>query len=340
MADKLKGQTLVYENPPHIIEKVTIVGPEESKGPYGNKFDMVCKDPKCGKSSWEKGEKEMVFKAVKKTLKKSSIAANDIDMIIGGDLLDQLITANYVARDFEVPFIGIYGACSTMIEALALGTSFMDGGFADLVMAVASSHYQTAERQYRTPLEYGAQYPPSKQYTVTGAGVYLLGWLGGQTCITQSTFGKVIDLGVKDANNMGGAMAPAAADTIIQNFKDLNRSPQDYDLILTGDLGRIGLKVLKSLLKENNIQTGNKLKDCGALIFGNKKKYGAGGSGCAASAVLFGSIIIPGLISGELNRVMIIGTGALLSPLTIKQNESIPAVAHAVVVERIPGGRN
>jgi len=338
MATKMNGQTLIFQNPPHIIGHASVVGPEEGKGPFGNSFDLVCDDVKCGKDSWEKGEKQMATDALNQTLGKAQLDPSDISFMLGGDLLNEIITTDFVARDQDIPFLGLYSACAVMVEALGLGSILMDGGFADCVLALASSHYQTAERQYRTPLEYGAQYPPYKQYTVTGAGAYALGWLGGQTWITHCTFGKVLDLGVKDSNDMGSAMAPAAADTILQHFMDLGRGPQDYDLILTGDLGQTGKKMLLSLLEEKNVNVKDKLEDCGALIFGGKKKYGSGGSGVGASAVMLGSVFIPKIVAGEINRLLLIGTGALLSPLTVQQEESIPAIAHGIVVEKIPGG--
>lgn len=338
MADKLQGQTLTYQNPPHILGHGSIVGPEEGKGPLGDSFDIVCDDVKCGQDTWEKGEMKMVSDVINLTLGKTSLSASDIDFLIAGDLLDQIITANFVSRDYDIPFLGIYGACSTAIEALSLGSIQMDGGYADCVLCFASSNYQTAERQYRTPLEYGVQYSGNKQWTVTGSGAYILGWLGGKVWITHSTIGKVIDMGTKDANDMGSAMAPAAADTILQHFMDLDRGPQDYDMVITGDLGQIGKKILTSLLKGKNVDLGNKLQDCGVMIFGGNKKYGAGGSGCASSATVIGSVIIPQIMSGKLNRVLALGTGALLSPLSVQQSESIPGIAHAVVIEKIPEG--
>ncbi|ACL69463.1 stage V sporulation protein AD [Halothermothrix orenii] len=340
MAQKFNGQTLTFQNPPHIISHGSVVGPEEKKGPLGKNFDLTYEDAKCGEKTWEKGEKKMVSDSVNLALQKANLTTSDIDIILGGDLLNQLITANFVARDYDVPYLGLYGACSTMVQALGLGAALIDGSYADCVLGYCSSHYQTAERQYRNPLEYGVQYPPYKQWTVTGAGSYILGRVGGSTWITHATFGKVMDLGQKDANDMGGAMAPAAADTLIQHFKDLNRGPQDYDLILTGDLGRTGRKILDSLLVEKNINLGEKLQDCGAMLLTDEKKYGSGGSGCAASAVVVGSVIIPKIINADINRIIIIGTGALLSSLTVKQGESIPSVAHAVVIEKIPGGEN
>lgn len=337
MSKRSKGQTFIFENPPHIVAHASIVGPEESKGPYSDYFDLHCTDVKCGKDSWEKGEEKMATDAVNLSLDKASVTPGDVDFLLGGDLLNQLITADFVARDLDIPFLGLYSACATLTQGLVLAAALMVGGFADCSVAFSSSHYQTAERQYRTPLEYGAQYPPYKQYTVTGAGSYVLGWLGGNVWITHGTLGKVIDLGVSDPNDMGSAMAPAAAEIVLQNFTDLNRDINDYDLILTGDLGMTGKKMLTTLLEEKNINLENKLLDCGAEIFGKKKQYGSGGSGVGASAVFMGSVIIPKIISGEFNRILLIGTGALLSPTTVKQNESIPTIAHGVVVEKIPG---
>src|SRR5690554_2171730 len=338
MAKKLKGQTLIFSNPPQIIGHTSVVGPEEKKGPYGKDFDFAYQDVKCGKDSWEKGEKQMASDALKGAMDKAGLDPSDVNLILGGDLLDEIITADYVARDQDIPFLGLYSACAIMVEALGLGAALMDGGFADCVLAFASSDYQTAERQYRNPIEYGAQYPPYKQYTVTGAAAYALGWLGGKTWITHFTAGKVLDLGVKNPNDMGSAMAPAAADTILQHFADLERGLPDYDLILSGDLGKMGKKMLLSLLQEKKLNPGKKLQDCGALIFGGKEKYGAGGSGAGASGVMLGSVFVPKIIKGEIKRILLVGTGALLSPLTIQQGESIPGIAHAVVVEKITGG--
>ena len=334
MAKKLSGQTITFKNPPLIIGRGSIVGPEEARGPLGERFDLTCQDPRDGQKTWEKGEQKMVSKVVELTMGRASLSSSDVDFILGGDLLNQIVTTNYIARDYDIPFLGLYGACSTAIEALAMGAVLMDGGFADCVLLFSSSHYQAVERQYRKPLEYGVQYPPEKQWTVTGAGAYALGWLNSRMRITHTTPGKVIDLGNKNPNNMGAAMAPAAADTLLQHFQDLNRGPQDYDLIVTGDLARVGKSIFLSLLEEKNVKLGEKHVDCGSIIFGESKKYGAGGSGCAASATVLAADLLPRIETGELQRILVMGTGALLNPLIIKQNESIPAVAHAVVIER------
>ena len=334
MATKKNGQTYFFSNPPGIIRASSAAGLEESQGPFGDKFDIVSHDNKFGKDSWEKAEKKMLKDTISHALNKASIAINDIDLMIGGDLLNQIITSSYTARDYGLPFLGIYGACSSMIEGLLIASVLMDGGFADCVLAFSSSHYQTAERQYRTPLEYGDQYPPYKQWTVTGAGAYLLGWINPEVVITQCTVGKIVDKGISDANNMGGAMAGAAADTVIQHLQDSSRKIEDYDLIITGDLGKTGKKLMLSLLAEKEINNRKKFFDCGDEIYKKDKKYGAGGSGCAASAILVASHFIPKLIKGDYNRILIIGTGALLSPISIMQGESIPGIAHAIVIER------
>ncbi|MFW6007443.1 MAG: stage V sporulation protein AD [Halanaerobiales bacterium] len=338
MAKKLQGQTITLNNPPQIVNVGTIAGPEESRGPLGDKFDLVTEDPKLGQDSWEKGERKMVSEVIDLTFGKASVSPSDIDIMLAGDLLNEIVTSNYVAKSYDIPYLGLYGACSTLVEALGLGSLFMDGGFADSVLAYTSSHYQTAERQFRYPLEYGVQYPADKQYTVTGAGAYILGWMGGQVQISHITWGKVIDYGRKDPNDMGIVMAPAAADTILQHFDDTNREPQDYDLIVTGDLGQIGSNILNSLMQEKNIDISDRQKDCGVIIFGeDSKKHGAGGSGCAASATVVGSTIIPEIISGNLSRVLVVATGVLHNPILLQQKDTIPAIAHAIVLEKISG---
>lgn len=339
MAKKLTGQTLKFANPPLIVGSGSIVGPEETKGPLGDRFDLTVKDPKEGKKTWEKGERQMVSEVLEYTMGQAAVSSADIDFLLGGDLMNQIITSNYIARDYDIPYLGLYGACSTVIEALGLGSVLMDGGYADCVLAYSSSHYQSAERQYRKPLEYGIQYPPEKQWTVTGAGAYVLGWINGDLQISSCTWGKVIDLGEKDSNNLGAAMAPAAVDTILQHFQDLNRAPEYYDLVVTGDLARVGKDILLELLEEKNVKLGERHVDCGNIIFGDKKKYGAGGSGCAASATVLTADLLPRIKSGELNRILAVGTGSLQNSLIIKQNESIPGIAHAVEIEKAGGGK-
>ncbi len=334
MAKKLQGQTITYSNPPEIVASGSIVGPEEAKGPLADKFDLTAENPKMGQKTWEKGQKKMISKILGLTFGKASVSPSDIDLMFGGDLLNQITPSNFAARDYDIPYIGLYNACATIIEALNLGSLAMDGGAADCVLTFTSSHYQTSERQFSTPIEYGDQYPPVKQWTVTGAAAYILGWKQGEVRITHSTFGKVVDFGRKNPKDMGTVMAPAAADTLLQHFKDLNRGPQDYDLIVTGDLGDFGSEIFNTLLQEKNVELGDKHQDCGAMIFNNQERYGAGGSGTAASAVVLGSVLIPDIINGDLNRILVIGTGALFNQLTTQQKETIPGIAHALVIEK------
>ncbi len=271
MAKNIEGQSLTFETRPGVFGYGTVGGPEEGKSPLSNKFDLIYEDARCGEKTWELGEMKMVKKAIDYALGRASLDKNSIDIILGGDLLNQIVVSNFTARNLSIPFLGFYGACSTMIEVLLVGSLLIDGNYADNIMGFSSSHYQTAERQFRTPLEYGDQYPPTKQWTITGAGAYILDQNRGEVVITQGTIGKVIDLGINDSNDLGSAMAPAAADTILQHFSDLDRGPQDYDLIITGDLGRVGKDVLRALMQEKKCDPGDKLKDCGSMILKIKK---------------------------------------------------------------------
>ena len=334
MVKKIKGQTLTYQNPPEIVASGSIVGPEEANGPLRDNFDLTSQDPKFNQKTWEKGEKQMISEIIGVTFDKASVTPSDVDLMLAGDLTNQITPSNFVARDFDIPYLGLFNACATFIEALNVGSMAIDGGFADCILAYTSSHYQTSERQFRTPIEYGDQYPPIKQWTVTGAGAFILGWKGGNVQITHSTFGKIIDLGRKNPKDLGSAMAPAAVDTLLQHFKDLNRGPQDYDLIVTGDLGAFGSKIFKLLLEEKNVDLQDKYEDCGNMIFDDSDKYGSGGSGPAVSAVVLGSTLIPDITGGNNNRILVIGTGALFNPLTTQQNETIPGIAHALVIEK------
>ena len=248
--------------------------------------------------------------------------------------MNQIVTANFCARQLQVPFLGLYAACATCAESLVLSSMVIDGGFAERVLTFVSSHYQTAERQYRMPTEYGSQYPPYKQWTVTGSGAFIIGKNGHGPRITHATVGKIMDFGVIEPNDMGSAMAPAAADTIIQHLKDLNRRPEDYDLIATGDLGVVGRTMVRELLAEVNYDVDAYLEDCGAMLFDDKQKVGAKGSGCAASAIVMASYLYEKLMQGQFNRIMLVGTGALLSPTTTLQGESIPGIAHALTIEK------
>lgn len=335
MAQKKMGlQTVKFVNPPSIISSGTIVGPKEGQGPLKDYFDMILTDDTYGEKSWEKAECKMFQDSVNLALKKASLNINDIDYLIGGDLLNQIITSSFAARQFNVPTFGLYGACSTMAEGLSIGSMLIDGGFADYVIVTTSSHFSTAERQYRFPLEQGVQRPFTAQWTVTGSGSSLLSSTGSGPYITHVTTGKVVDLGMKDANNMGAAMAPAAADTIITHFNDTGFTINDYDLIITGDMARVGKSILMELLNKDGLNIEDKYKDCGIEIYDESQDVHSGGSGAGCSAVVLNGWLLNQIKNGTFNRVLFIATGALLSPTSTQQGESIPGIAHAVTISR------
>lgn len=333
MKSKLKGrQTVEFASPPVIISFSSIVGPMEGLGPLGKSFDKVLPDTLDGQESWEKTETKMLKDAVKMAISQAQLSDEDINFVLAGDLLNQLSVSNFAARDLPIPFLGLYGACSTMAMSLALGSMLIDGGFADRVVAAASSHHNTAERQYRYPTELGNQRPMSAQWTVTGAGASLLSAQGYGVKVTHATLGKVIDLGISDANDMGAAMAPAIADTLICHFQDLDTRPEAYDLIISGDLGQVGMNICKELTALAGYSL-DKYSDCGVLVYNPGQDAHAGGSGCGCSAVVVNGHIIKELLSGRLKKVLFIGSGALLSPTSSLQGESIPSIGHAVVLQ-------
>ncbi|AZR72312.1 stage V sporulation protein AD [Anoxybacter fermentans] len=331
---KRTGKTIYFDSPPVITATSAIAGEMEGKGPLKDYFDKIVGDAYYDTQTFEKAERKICGENCQNLLKKANLKPEQVDFLLAGDLLNQIVTANFCARELKIPFIGLYGACSTLIEALAVGCMVIDGGFAQNIMAFASSHYQTAERQYRMPNEYGIQYPPYKQWTVTGSGAFILSKGGSGPRITHATIGRVIDFGIKDPNDMGAAMAPAAADTIIQHLSDLNRSPDDYDLIVTGDLGEVGKTLARELLREKNYDVDAILDDCGVMLYNDDQKTGAKGSGAAASAIVLASYLYQKLNQGEFNRIMIVGTGALLSPITALQGDSIPSIAHGITIEK------
>ncbi|WP_258359069.1 stage V sporulation protein AD [Moorella sulfitireducens] len=336
-APKRVGQhTIQFANPPVIVATATVVGPKEGEGPLGNTFDMVIDDSYFGEETWEKAERKMLEEAVKMVIAKAQLKPQDIDYLLAGDLLNQTISANYAARSLGIPFLGLYGACSTMYEGMALAAMLIDGGFAHHVVAACSSHYDTAERQYRFPTEQGVQRPPTAQWTVTGAGAVLMAPAGNGPRITHATIGRVLDVGIKDPNDMGSAMAPAAVDTIVRHFQDTGRGPVDYDLIITGDLGRVGHEIATKLLGEQKYDVSKNYSDCGILIFDHERQdTHAGGSGCACSAVVFAGHLMGKLNDGTYKRILGVGTGALLSPTATQQGESIPGIGHGVVIEKL-----
>ncbi|HHV72673.1 MAG TPA: stage V sporulation protein AD [Clostridia bacterium] len=330
---KVGKQTVKFTHQPKIISTASIVGPKEGEGPLGRYFDKVLTDNIYGEKSWEKAESKIFKETIELAIQKAGLTEDKIDFLLCGDLLNQTIASNFAVRDFPIPFLGLYGACSTMVEAMVLAAMLVDGGFADYVVAGASSHHDTAERQYRYPTEQGVQRPLTAQWTVTGAGVVTIATEGTGPNITYATIGQVIDLGQKDADNMGSAMAPAATDTIFQHFKDTNHSPDDYDLIITGDLGKLGKKLTQEMLKQKGLDLTGKLEDCGVLIYSDKQDVHSGGSGCGCAATVFSGYLYNQLTNKKYKRIMLVATGALLSPTSSQQGESIPSIAHAIVVE-------
>jgi stage V sporulation protein AD len=330
---RLGKQTIAFTEPPIILSRACVVGPKEGEGPLKGSFDKVIADNYYNEKTWEKAEQKMLQEAMEIALGKANLQPDDMDFLLAGDLLNQLISANYTARNLGIPFLGLYGACSTMVESLVVGSILIDGGYAEKVLAGASSHYDTAERQFRFPTELGTQRPLSAQWTVTGAGSIILSKAGLGPRITHATVGKVVDMGISDSNDMGSAMAPAAADTMMKHFEDTNRGPQDYDLIITGDLASIGKALTQQLVTKANYNLNKNYTDCGMLIYDPIQDTHAGGSGCGCSAVVLCGKILKDMDEGKFKRILVIGTGALLSPTSILQGESIPGIGHAVVIE-------
>lgn len=336
MAEKKMGmQTVKLTNPPSILSTASIVGSKEGEGPLRDYFDVIIKDDLFEEQTWEKAETKMSREAVKLALGKIKMTPDKIDYMFAGDLLNQIISSTFSARELKIPFYGLYGACSTMTESLGLAAMMIDGGYANYTIAATSSHFCSAERQFRFPLEHGNQRPPSSQWTVTGSGAAVLGSGGNGPYVTYVTTGRVMDFGEKDANNMGAAMAPAAADTIIRHFKDTGFTPESYDLIITGDLGKIGRQLAVEIVQKNNYDIAPRFTDCGIEIFDlSRQDVHAGASGCGCSAVVFCGYLYKEMQKGNLNRILLISTGALMSPTSSQQGESIPGIAHAVTIER------
>ncbi len=327
-------QSLCFEEPVYIMSSACIVGAKEGEGPLGDTFDEIVEDATLGKDSWEEGESEMMKRTVSLAVRKAKIKMEDIRYLFGGDLLGQLIATTFGLKDFEIPLFGLYGACSTMGEALSLGAMTVHAGYADRVVAVASSHFASAEKQFRFPLEYGNQRPMSSTWTVTGSGAFVLSNKDGDVKITGITTGKVVDYGVKDSLNMGACMAPAAADVIYQHFKDFERTPKDYDRIVTGDLGKIGQEILFKLLYDQGYDISEVHMDCGIEIYDNSEQdTHSGGSGCGCSAVTLAGKLMKELRELKCQRILFVPTGALLSTVSYNEGQSVPGIAHAVVIE-------
>lgn len=330
---RVGNQTVVFATPPVILASYSVVGPMEGEGPLGKTFDKVWQNNINGEKSWELAESKLLQEAMQGALEQSGIAQNQIDYMLAGDLLNQIISSNFAARKMALPFIGLYGACSTMALGMAVGSMLIDGGFARHVLVGVSSHHDSAERQYRLPTEQGGQRALSTQWTVTGAGSVLLGQSGNGPRITAATIGRVLDYGETDAGNMGAAMAPAIADTLLNHFQDLQRQPADYNLIASGDLGMVGADLTREVMLRSGVSLGSEYADCGLMIYDQSQDVHAGASGCGCSAVVFAGNIMQRLKAGALKRVLLVGSGALHSPTSALQGESIPGIGHAVVIE-------
>lgn len=331
---KIGKQTIKFNNPLTLLSTASIVGPKESEGPLAKYFDKCLEDEFWGEKSWEKSESKIIKETVNMAILKSEIPSSDIDYCFAGDLLNQCISSSFGLRDLNIPFLGIFGACSTFVEGLIMSSVFIDGGAGNYSLCAASSHFCSAEKQFRFPLELGNQRPPSSQWTVTGAGSAIIAKNGVGPFITHATIGKIADMGVKDANNMGAAMAPAALDTIITHLKDTGRKPSYYDAIITGDLGHIGKEIVIELAEKQGYNLKSNYNDCGVLIFDKETQdTHSGGSGCACCATVFSGYIYEQLKSKKLKKILLVATGALTNATSSQQGESIPGIAQAVSIE-------
>ena len=327
------AQSFVLENMPTITTWASIAGKKESEGPLANYFDITQKDNYFGQKTWEQAEQKMQEIAIETLLKKANLMLSDIQLVFSGDLLNQCIGSSFSLRNKNLPHLGLYGACSTMAESLLLSAMTVSSGFTDNAIAITSSHFASSERQYRFPLCYGGQRTPTAQWTVTGSGAALVSSSGHGPKIDACTIGTVTDLGITDANNMGAAMAPAAFATIKAHLLDMNRSPEDFDLIVTGDLGQVGKELLIQLARNEGISLAGRLEDCGCLIFDrDKQDVHAGGSGCGCSAVTLCSCLLENIRTRKYNRILFCGTGALLSPTSVQQGLPVSGVCHGVSI--------
>ncbi len=331
---KLGKQTIKFDNPPTITSTACIVGPKESDGPLASYFDKCLDDEFWGEETWEKAESKIIKETVSLAVAKSNIASQNIDYCFAGDLLNQCISSSFGLRELNIPFFGVFGACSTFVESMSLGSVFIDGGAAQNVLCATSSHFCSAEKQFRFPLELGNQRPPTSQWTVTGSGAAVVSKSGNGPFITHITPGKIVDLGIKDANNMGAAMAPAASDTLLTHFQDTGRAPSYYDLILTGDLGHIGKEITIDMMKTHGYNIKSNYNDCGVLIFDKATQdTHSGGSGCACCGTVFSGYVFKQLQEKKIQKVLLVATGALTNSTSAQQGETIPGIAHAVSIE-------
>ena len=330
MKKKIGTPTYHFPSCPAVVRYANAAGQKEGAGPLADTFDLIFTDTRMGQKTWEKAESEFQKAAISKALEKGNLDVSALDCILAGDLLNQCIGTTYAARALALPFFGLYGACSTMAESLILAGMLVDGGFCERVCAATSSHFCTAERQYRTPLEYGSQRTPTAQRTTTASGAVILGQTGVGPYLTHATIGIVTDWEITDANNMGAAMAPAAYETLRAHFTDTGRTPEDYDLIVTGDLGKLGSELVQELFRRDGTELGERYQDCGVLLFDlDRQDVHCGGSGCGCSAAVLNGHIFNKMRAKQLERVLFCGTGALHSPVALGQGESIPGICHA-----------
>ena len=331
---RLGSQTLKFDNPITILETASIVGPKEADGPMADYFDKCLTDEFWEEKTWEKAESKIIKETVNMNIMKAGISSTDINYCFAGDLLNQCISSSFGLRELGIPLYGIFGACSTFVEGMQLSSIFIDGGAADKCIASTSSHFCSAEKQFRFPLELGNQRPPTSQWTVTGAGSAILSKCGNGPYVTHITPGKITDMGITDANNMGAAMAPAFVDTLITHFKDTGRSPNYYDAIISGDLGHIGKDIAIDLALSKGYNIKNNYNDCGVLMFDKQTQdTHSGGSGCACLGTIFSGYFFKQLKEQKIKRILVIATGALMNSTSTQQGESIPGIAHALSIE-------
>ncbi len=331
---RIGKQTIGLDNRPFIVQTASIVGPKEAQGPMAGYFDQCLEDEFWGEKTWEKAESKIIKETVNLAINKSGISSSAIDFCFAGDLLNQCISSSFGLRDANIPFFGVFGACSTFVESMTLGSIFIESGAANNVICATSSHFCSAEKQFRFPLELGNQRPPTSQWTVTGSGCSILSSSGEGPRITHVTPGKIVDMGIKDANNMGAAMAPAAFDTLMAHFEDTGRKPSDYDAIVTGDLGYIGKDILEDLCKTKGYNISHNYDDCGVLMFDKlEQDTHSGGSGCACIATIFSGYFYKQLQERKIKKMLLIATGALMNSTSSQQGESIPGIAHAIAIE-------
>ncbi|HWP95866.1 MAG TPA: stage V sporulation protein AD [Syntrophomonadaceae bacterium] len=335
-APKKRGmQTVVLNQPPVLTSWAAVVGPKEGEGPWASDFDWVLDDYNFGEKTWELAESKLMRETIKLAISKGNYQEEDIEVMLAGDLLNQIIATSFAAREFKMPLLGLYGACSTMAEALAVAAMLIDGGYFLKAVASACSHHHTAERQFRFPTEQGVQKTPSSQWTATASGAVVLDALGIGPRVTSITLGRVIDMGQTDASDMGSAMAPAAVHTIKTHFQDLQRPNDYYDLIVTGDLGKVGMALAEQLFVKDGLVPRPNYSDCGVLLFDHNQGVDSGGSGCGCSAAMLCGPLLKKMHEGQINRLLLVATGALMSPVSQFQGETIPAIAHAVAIENI-----